>query len=455
MTMTPEESKEKFENEVNNRTLLNEEQEKDFVRQIRPTALTMIASILSDMVYVEDGKLIRINQNKLSSDLQWDTSVKLKEARTDLKTAEKKMRQSELDLKKAQWESIGKIKEKDIKKVEEKILSAEKSIEQLNEIKTKTEEDVEYYSEIIKQNSDSELSISGFWQMKNCVSADYMRVLGIKTDSYSDQTDAFTCDEAEMFIRRFSMLTMEDFRIPKEYELFLSVGGRGTEIRLMMPTPTGTATCKASKMNKTFKRALGCEWTVRREHTDFVPITYNLVFYTTGEKMICTNTKPEGIINAIVNEKKLSRDYDEWLKDHNGFRLACSSNAYERLKKSISNQLRDIVDEYVSNQKVTEYKKFFQKKTIRFLDKPVTSQLYITLLLLDAMNQIPSDSIYSQWHLLTEETISDEKMTEVINKLNILYDGKYTFSNLSSNKSVFTSLKNNGLISEGQYLSLL
>ena len=30
--MTPEESKEKFENEVNNRTLLNEEQEKDFVR---------------------------------------------------------------------------------------------------------------------------------------------------------------------------------------------------------------------------------------------------------------------------------------------------------------------------------------------------------------------------------------------------------------------------------------
>ena len=455
MTMTPEESKEKFENEVNNRTLLNEEQEKDFVRQIRPTALTMIASILSDMVYVEDGKLIRINQNKLSSDLQWDTSVKLKEARTDLKTAEKKMRQSELDLKKAQWESIGKIKEKDIKKVEEKILSAEKSIEQLNEIKTKTEEDVEYYSEIIKQNSDSELSISGFWQMKNCVSADYMRVLGIKTDSFSDQTDAFTCDEAEMFIRRFSMLTMEDFRIPKEYELFLSVGGRGTEIRLMMPTPTGTSTCKASKMNKTFKRALGCEWTVRREHTDFVPITYNLVFYTTGEKMFCTNTKPEGIINAIVNEKKLSRDYDEWLKDHNGFRLACSSNAYERLKKSISNQLRDIVDEYVSNQKVTEYKKLFQKKTIRFLDKPVTSQLYITLLLLDAMNQIPSDSIYSQWHLLTEETISDEKMTEVINKLNILYDGKYTFSNLSSNKSVFTSLKNNGLISEGQYLSLL
>ena len=349
--MTPEESKEKFKNEANNRTMLNEEQEKEFVRQIRPTALTMIASILSNMVYVEDGKLIRINQNKLSSDVQWEASVKLKEARTDLNTAEKKMRKSELDLKNAQWESIGKIKDKDIKKVEEKILSADKSIEQLNEIKAKTEEDIEYYSEIIKQNSDSKISVSGFWQMKNCVSANYMRVLGIETDSYSDQTDSFTYDEAEMFTRRFSMLTMEDFRIPKEYELFLSVGGRGSEIRLMMPTPTGTATCKASKMNKTFKRALGCEWTVRREHADFVPNAYNLVFYTTGEKMFSTNTKPGGIINAIVNEKKLSSDFDEWLKDHNGFRLACSSNTYERLKKSISNQLRKSVDEFVENQK--------------------------------------------------------------------------------------------------------
>ena len=104
---------------------------------------------------------------------------------------------------------------------------------------------------------------------------------------------------------------------------------------------------------------------------------------------------------------------------------------------------------------ISLHKKFFQKKTIRFLDKPVTPQLYITLLLLDAMIQDPSESIFSQWHSLTEETISDEKMTEVVNRLNKLYNGKYTFCNLSLNKSVFASLKNNGLISEGQYLSLL
>ena len=47
---------------------LNEEQEMEFISQIKPATLTMIASILSDMVYVEGGELILTNQNSQAFD---------------------------------------------------------------------------------------------------------------------------------------------------------------------------------------------------------------------------------------------------------------------------------------------------------------------------------------------------------------------------------------------------
>ena len=141
---------------------LNEEQEMEFISQIKPATLTMIASILSDMVYVEGGELILTNQNSQAFDLRRDASEKLKEVRADLDTAAKMIQKSKQDFKKANWESIGLIKEKDIKKVDEKKLSAEKGLEQLSEIKRKSEEEIEYYSSIISQNSNSKKTVSGF-----------------------------------------------------------------------------------------------------------------------------------------------------------------------------------------------------------------------------------------------------------------------------------------------------
>ena len=106
--------------------MLNDEQEREFVEQIKPATLTMIASILSDMVYVEGGELILNNQNSQAFDLKLDASEKLKEARKDLDTVTKMIQKSKQDLKKANLESVGLIKEKDIKKADEKKLSAEK-----------------------------------------------------------------------------------------------------------------------------------------------------------------------------------------------------------------------------------------------------------------------------------------------------------------------------------------
>ena len=183
---------------------LNEEQEREFISQIKPATLTMIASILSDMVYVEGGELILTNQNSQAFDLRREASEKLKEVRADLDTAAKMIQKSKQDLKKANRESIGLIKEKDIKKVDEKKLSAEKGLEQLSEIKRKSEEEIEYYSSIISQNSNSKKTVSGFWQMRNCVGANAMRVLGIEVDRYSNENDSYTYDDAELFVLVFT-----------------------------------------------------------------------------------------------------------------------------------------------------------------------------------------------------------------------------------------------------------
>jgi len=431
---------------------LNEEQEMEFISQIKPATLTMIASILSDMVYVEGGELILTNQNSQAFDLRREASEKLKEVRADLDTAAKMIQKSKQDLKKANRESIGLIKEKDIKKVDEKKLSAEKGLEQLSEIKRKSEEEIEYYSSIISQNSNSKKTVSGFWQMRNCVGANAMRVLGIEVDRYSNENDSYTYDDAELFVRRFCMLTTEKFHIPEEEELFISNGGSGSNICSITPTPIGTKTCKAKNVNRSFKRVLGCEWVIRQERLALVPKTDNLVFYTSADKMISTASKPSGLIKAIIQDKKLDSSFDSWLNDHNCFRIACSTSTYERLARTITNQLRCLVDEFVGHQKTAEYKKLFIKNTIRFIDKPVTSQLYTTLLLLETLGKPGSNSFYPQWSSHSEESLSEEKLAEVVKKLNTLFNGKYTFEQLSFNKSAFTSLRNNGLIGEGEYL---
>ena len=224
--------------------MLNDEQEREFVEQIKPATLTMIASILSDMVYVEGGELILNNQNSQAFDLKLDASEKLKEARKDLDTVTKMIQKSKQDLKKANLESVGLIKEKDIKKADEKKLSAEKGLEQLSEMKRKAEEEIEYYTSIYRQNSNSEISVYDFWQMRNCVSANDMKVLGIDVDEYSCETDSYTYDEAETFVKRFCLLTMEKFYIPEEKELFLSIGGRGSKV---YPMPVRITSCKAKK----------------------------------------------------------------------------------------------------------------------------------------------------------------------------------------------------------------
>ena len=94
----------------------------------------------------------------------------------------------------------------------------------------------------------------------------------------------------------------------------------------------------------------------------------------------------------------------------------------------------------------------FIKNTIRFIDKPVTSQLYTALLLLETLGIPGSKSFYPQWSSHSEESLSEGKMAEVVKKLNILFNGKLKFEQLSFNKSAFTSLRNNGLIGEGEYL---
>ena len=429
---------------------LNEEQEREFISQIKPATLTMIASILSDMVYVEGGELILTNQNSQAFDLRREASEKLKEVRADLDTAAKMIQKSKLDFKKANWESIGLIKEKEIKKVEEKKLSAEKGLEQLSGIKRKAEEEIEYYSRIISQNSNSKKTVSGFWLMRNFVGANDMRVLGIEVDKYSNKNDSFTYDDAEMFVRRFCMLTMEKFHIPEEEELFLSIGGSGSKV---IPMPfVGMTSCIAKNVSRTFKRVLGCEWVIRHERLALVPQTNNLVFYTIADKLYSETKKPSKLINAIIQEKKLDRNLESWLNDHNCFRIACSTNTYERLARTTTNQLRDLIDEFVGHQKTAEYKKLFIKNTIRFIDKPVTSQLYMALLLLETLGKSGSNSFYPQWSSHSEESLSEGKMAEVVKKLNILFNGKLKFEQLSFNKSAFTSLRNNGLIGEGEYL---
>lgn len=431
--------------------MLNDEQEREFVEQIKPATLTMIASILSDMVYVEGGELILNNQNSQAFDLKLDASEKLKEARKDLDTVTKMIQKSKQDLKKANLESVGLIKEKDIKKADEKKLSAEKGLEQLSEMKRKAEEEIEYYTSIYRQNSNSEISVYDFWQMRNCVSANDMKVLGIDVDEYSSETDSYTYDEAETFVKRFCLLTMEKFYIPEEKELFLSIGGRGSKV---YPMPVRITSCKAKKINRTFKQALGCEWVIRHDRRAFAPQIN--IFKTKSDHLISSATKTPELIKEIVQYKKLDRNYESWLKDHNCFRIACSTSTYERLIRTIINQLKDVVDEYVEHQKTAEYKKLFIKKTIRYIDKPVTSQIYMSILLIEALEKPSSNSFYPQWNSHQEkETLSEEELTEVVNKLNILFDGKYKFEKLSLNNSTLTFLRNNGLIGEGHYLYLL
>lgn len=150
---------------------------------------------------------------------------------------------------------------------------------------------------------------------------------------------------------------------------------------------------------------------------------------------------------SMLTKSRFNAEY----ADGKGIRLAC----YE-LNSSVKTQgikqLKVIIEKFGSSQKTREYKKFFLKTEIKYIDKPVTYQLYYALLLLDSLQNKDVDSAYGKVQTSLEQSVPESIIGYVLPKLNEFFKGRYTFDMLSSNKSAYATLREKNLIEDGVYL---
>ena len=150
---------------------------------------------------------------------------------------------------------------------------------------------------------------------------------------------------------------------------------------------------------------------------------------------------------SMLTKSRFNAEY----ADGKGIRLAC----YElnsSVKTQVIKQLKVVIEKFGSSQKTGEYKKFFLKTEIKYIDKPVTYQLYYALLLLDSLQNKDTDSAYGKIQTPMEQTVPESTMGYALPKLNEFFKGRYAFDLLSSNKSAYATLREKNLIEDGVYL---
>lgn len=150
---------------------------------------------------------------------------------------------------------------------------------------------------------------------------------------------------------------------------------------------------------------------------------------------------------SMLTKSRFNAEY----ADGKGIRLAC----YElnsSVKTQVIKQLKVVIEKFGSSQKTREYKKFFLKTEIKYIDKPVTYQLYYALLLLDSLQNKDVDSAYGKVQTSLEQSVPESIIGYVLPKLNEFFKGRYTFDMLSSNKSAYATLREKNLIEDGVYL---
>lgn len=150
---------------------------------------------------------------------------------------------------------------------------------------------------------------------------------------------------------------------------------------------------------------------------------------------------------SMLTKSRFNAEY----ADGKGIRLAC----YELnsgVKTQVIKQLKVVIEKFGSSQKTGEYKKFFLKTEIKYIDRPVTYQLYYALLLLDSLQNKDADSAYGKVQTSLEQSVPESIMGNVLPKLNEFFKGRYTFDLLSSNKSAYATLREKNLMEEGVYL---
>lgn len=150
---------------------------------------------------------------------------------------------------------------------------------------------------------------------------------------------------------------------------------------------------------------------------------------------------------SMLTKSRFNAEY----ADGKGIRLAC----YElnsSVKTQVIKQLKVVIEKFGSSQRTGEYKKFFLKTEIKYIDKPVTYQLYYALLLLDSLQNKDADSAYGKVQTSLEQSVPESIIGYVLPKLNEFFKGRYTFDMLSSNKSAYATLREKNLIEDGVYL---
>ena len=150
---------------------------------------------------------------------------------------------------------------------------------------------------------------------------------------------------------------------------------------------------------------------------------------------------------SMLTKSRFNAEY----ADGKGIRLAC----YElnsSVKTQVIKQLKVVIEKFGSSQKTGEYKKFFLKTEIKYIDKPVTYQLYYALLLLDSLQNKDADSAYGKVQTSLEQSVPESIIGYVLPKLNEFFKRRYTFDMLSSNKSAYATLREKNLIEDGVYL---
>ena len=150
---------------------------------------------------------------------------------------------------------------------------------------------------------------------------------------------------------------------------------------------------------------------------------------------------------SMLTKSRFNAEY----ADGKGIRLAC----YELnsgVKTQVIKQLKVVIEKFGSSQKTGEYKKFFLKTEIKYIDRPVTYQLYYALLLLDSLQNKDADSAYGKVQTSLEQSVPESIIGYVLPKLNEFFKGRYTFDLLSSNKSAYATLREKNLMEEGVYL---
>lgn len=413
-----------------------EKNEDLIINQLKPTALFIVAEVLSDMEEIKEGTIFDKSKSDYSACME--ARNKMSELLIDIDTSKKLLSSSKTALKDYTWQTMSKVSKAGIEKAEKNRKQVEENIKKLEAQQKEAELSFAKSSEIYHQTKRQKIIVDKFWLKKNVVSFEEMKQLMLIDEGQNPNPfQAYSFDKAVLFAERLTKISGGSFHIPRYKELIRYA----SDDTMIVDRDTILDDYREIYLSANARRPKLS--TIKSEWTDD-----GLIFTRTGTSLFVMNYTPLRELEEMgIQDDTLK----EFYRNNKCFRISCSDITFNRIRKKTTAELQRIIDGYIQRQKNIEYKKLFFKKHIRIIEEPVVPQLFYAVMFCAALSFNEKTTFKTNLSLAEDTEFTDIEMNQFLSNLNRLYEKKYSFGFIGMTNA-YSYLKENNLIGNGIYL---